>query len=752
MITTITKRKDLEVRKIMYNYFNFNGTQINDLAIVTSIEKPYIPEKSIDTISVSSRDGEIFDGAKYDPISIPISLAIIGASEEEYKTRVQCLHDIFNTKQEVPIKFCENITIYGMLKGSFKVKKKNSMSGYSDIELICHTPYSYSDNVQAYNAEDNQQTVVVENNGELPTLPYVSIGFGADAHFAQLQNNKTGERILVGDYPHLQLSTTKKEQTLILHDPCTSVGTLIQSGANINSGRGTGGSFTISSGGESFILSELGSSSTEKIKGACARIALSKNIDDFKVMVRMQCRSSGKNGDPNNLLSEQEKVQEKVIEGGKVTYYEVTANGVNYRTQPSTKGKSQGIIPKGTKLTDVTIQNGWAKIKYKTKTYYVSAKYIKKQVKDNSKSVVKEFTVANMWLTPSKTLTGASGVVYTKPNPSSKVECTIPYGTKLRIIQRPYTYKPKDSNSASQTITYYRIYKPWKDKNGKKHYGYINVDNLKGAGAMDNSVDYSDDPAYADHKTGIAEVYGFDVNGTQIFRLYLGDINPYFEYNQAEVSVSKKSILITSNDKPKEKTDQTVDNNGKIVTNHYMSGKHGTWNDANAYFTLTRKKTGENYVYSAQVQKNDDGKFTQSISANNKRSSEFSTNALSYLAIYIGTMADSLENACGVGISDIKVYELNPEGEEEVNVKYFESGDKLDLDFENGDCYLNNELRNDLVDIGSIYFTVDEGETTLQVVSDDTSASLGVLVRERWLGVVDEDRSTPPQNLNLTSE
>lgn len=736
----------------MYNYFNFNGTQINDLAIVTSIEKPYIPEKSIDTISVSSRDGEIFDGAKYDPISIPISLAIIGASEEEYKTRVQCLHDILSTKQEVPIKFCENITIYGMLKGTLKVKKKNSMSGYADIELICHTPYSYSDNVQAYNAEDNQQTVVVENNGELPTLPYVSIGFGADAHFAQLQNNKTGEKILVGDYPHLQLSTTKKEQTLILHDPCTSVGTLIQSGANINSGRGTDGSFTISSGGESFILSELGSSSTEKIKGACARIALSKNIDDFKVMVRMQCRSSGKNGDPNNVLSEQEKVKETVVEGGKVTYYEVTANGVNYRTQPSTKGKSQGIIPKGTKLTDVTIQNGWAKIKYKTKTYYVSAKYIKKKVKDNSKSTVKEFTVANMWLTPDKTLTGGSGVVYTKPNPGSKVECTIPYGTKLRIIQRAYTYKPKDSNSASQTITYYRIYKPWKDKNGKNHYGYINVDNLKGAAAMDNSVDYSDDPAYADHKTGIAEVYGFDVNGTQIFRMYLGDINPYFEYNQAEVSVSKKSILITSNDKPKEKTDQTVDNNGKIVTNHYMSGKHGTWNDANAYFTLTRKKTGKNYVYSAQVQKNDDGKFTQSVSANNKRSSEFSTNALSYLAIYIGTMADSLENACGVGISDIKVYELNPESEEEVNIKYFESGDKLDLDFENGDCYLNNELRNDLVDIGSIYFTVDEGETTLQVVSDDTSASLGVLVRERWLGVVDEDRSTPPQNLNLTSE
>ena len=375
-----------------------------------------------------------------------------------------------------------------------------------------------------------------------------------------------------------------------------------------------------------------------------------------------------------------------------------------------------------------------------------------KQVKDNSKSTVQEFTVANMWLTPTKTLTGASGVVYTKPNLSSKVECTIPYRTKLRIIQRTYTYTYTDSNNSKQTVKFYRIYKPYKDKNGKKHYGYINVDNLTGAAGMDISVDYSDDPAYADHKTGIAEVYGFDVNGTQIFRLYLGDINQYFEYNQAEVSISKKRILITSNDNPKEKTDKTVDSDGKQVTNHYMSGKHGSWNDANAYFTLTRKKTGKNYVYSAQVQKNDKGKFTQSVSANNKRSSEYSTNELSYLAIYLGTMADSLENSCGIGISDIKVYELNPESEEPSNVKYFESGDVLDLDFDNGDCYLNNELRNDLVDIGSSYFTIDGGETKLQVFSDDTTASMGVLIREKWLGVVDEDRSTPSQDLDLTSE
>ena len=68
----------------MYNYFNFNGVQVNDLALVTKIEKPYIPERTINTINVTSRDGEIFDGMKYHAIKIPISLAIIGEDEEDY--------------------------------------------------------------------------------------------------------------------------------------------------------------------------------------------------------------------------------------------------------------------------------------------------------------------------------------------------------------------------------------------------------------------------------------------------------------------------------------------------------------------------------------------------------------------------------------------------------------------------------------------------------------------------------------------
>ena len=68
----------------MYNYFNFNGVQVNDLALVSKIEKPYIPETSISTLNIPSRDGEVFNGMKYNAIKIPISLAIIGTDANDY--------------------------------------------------------------------------------------------------------------------------------------------------------------------------------------------------------------------------------------------------------------------------------------------------------------------------------------------------------------------------------------------------------------------------------------------------------------------------------------------------------------------------------------------------------------------------------------------------------------------------------------------------------------------------------------------
>ena len=732
----------------MYNYFNFDGTQINDLAIVTKIEKPYIPERAIDTINISGRDGEIFDGAKYDPVKIPISLAIIGDDEYDYFTRVNALHDILRTKEEVPIKFCDNVTIYGMLNSSFTPEKKNKCTAYADIELICHTPYSYSDNILAFNKEDETKTVTVNYNGEQPTLPFMSVGFSKDSHFAQIENIETGDTILVGDYPKLYLSSKKKEQTRILFDKCQTLDGLITTGANIDSDRSTNGSFAISSSGESYCLSSMGDGDTTW-KGACGRVALSKNLDEFKLRINMHHNSKGKNGDPNYFDPDIDTTKEKVESGGKTYYYQVTASGVHYRTGPGTNYKSKGIMPKGTKLTDVTIQNNWAKIKYKTKTYYMSAKYLTKKCKDNSKSTYKTFQIMNMIVLPQEKRTNTGVKLWASPT-STKVVATIPYGTIVRVLCRkfPYTYT---ENGQKKTKYYYKLWKPYVDKNGKKHKGAINIDYLRAPGELEYSTDYETDPGYADDKTGVVEVYGFDVNGSQLFKMSLIDDNEYFEYTRPEIRIGSKVVLKDTSKTPKAKARKVADKDN-VTNSYYLSGKYGSWNDFDGTFWLTRKKIGKNYAWSCTVQKKKDGKVVKSQSTNNKKSNEFPKAELSYLAIYIGSSASSNAKLSAMSVSQIEVFELNPEADTDEDITYFQAGDVLDLDFENGNCYLNNELINNLVDIGSTYFPIEPGETDISINSDDTEASLGVLVQEKWLGVVDEDRATPAENLTLTSE
>ena len=365
----MTNKADLEVIKIMYNYFNFNGVQVNDLALVTKIEKPYIPERTINTINVTSRDGEIFDGMKYNAIKIPISLAIIGEDEEDYALRVKILKDIFKVRNEVPIGFADNTSIYGMLSSEFKVEKKNAVTGYADIEIICNNPYTYSDHTLTFEAEEGHKEVIVEHNGGVDALPLVSVGFTKEAHFAQIENMTTGERVLVGDYPKLVLSGTTPASKIILRDPCESLSGLTIGGANIDANRSYNGSFGITESGNSYMLSSMGDGNTT-YKGACGRIALSSGVDQFKLRVKMQHNSKGKNGDPNKYDADVEKHKEEVKSGSKTPYYVVNCTGLNYRTGPGTNYTSKGTLPYGLEIrSDYTIQNGWCKFKYKTKTY-----------------------------------------------------------------------------------------------------------------------------------------------------------------------------------------------------------------------------------------------------------------------------------------------------------------------------------------------------------------------------------------------
>jgi uncharacterized protein YgiM (DUF1202 family) len=55
----------------------------------------------------------------------------------------------------------------------------------------------------------------------------------------------------------------------------------------------------------------------------------------------------------------------------------VTAKTANLRASPSTKGKKVAALAKGTKLTVVSVEKGWVKVKGAAGDGYVSAKLVK---------------------------------------------------------------------------------------------------------------------------------------------------------------------------------------------------------------------------------------------------------------------------------------------------------------------------------------------------------------------------------------
>ena len=721
----------------MYNYFNFNGVQVNDLALVTKIEKPYIPETSISTLNIPSRDGEVFNGMKYNSLKIPVSLAIIGSNENDYSARVKVLKDIFSVRKEVPIGFAEYTSIYGMLSSEFKVEQKHAYTGYADIEIVCSNPYTYSDYTLTYNGGNRLN---VGQKGGIKSYPLISVGVTKDTHFIQVQNDITGEKIGVGAFPDITKPLTVSETTNILHNNCQNLSSITVGGANIDANRSTGGSFAISSAGSGIILGNMGDGSTT-YKGVCGKLALPKELEDFQIRLNIYADSTGKNGDPNYFDPDTDKYKEEIKEGTKITYYVVNCTGLNYRTGPGTNYKSMGTLPKGYEIREgYTIADGWCKFPYKTKTYYCSATYLTEMTEDNTKSTIKEYLVENVMVVPDEgQKMSAQRAVFDAPG--GKIIGYVPYGKIIRVLLKPYnTY---DSNNNVKN-TYYYMMKPYTNSKGEKIQGYIEKSVI--LRSIDNTsykIDYSNDTNYADDKMGTCEIYGFDVNGAQLFKMSLFDDNAYFEYTQPQIRVGNTVVLKDDISAPTPKQRAIADQDG-VTIGYWLGGEYGSWNKGTTCLTLARKKSGSSYVWHAEAYKVENGIVTKQLYRKNNRNTSFPTNKLNYIAIYMGTSAASMAKCTGIEIQDILVTTGDKASTDTpANITYFKAGDVIDIDCENCNCYVNRQLRNDLVDIGSSYFGISPGYTGVSLHSDDSDASLSVSVKEKWIGVVDDTVKGP---------
>lgn len=693
-----------------YKYVKFNDIYLEDICEIQDITEPLLTSRDISTLNIPSVDGEIFNGSKKNSYKIEITVLIDCDTQEEYNQKLEELKDIFDVDEPKPFFINKNKFILAIPIEEIQPQEKYALfSREFKIILFCPEPYYYSNEVKVFENEDNNvNTVIVRNQGKKPVYPLISIGFSKDAYFAQVKLKSTGEKILIGKYPKLSL-TTQKKSNRVLYNNCESIADFIDSSASIDSDRTGGGNLINTSSGKGVCMSSPGTGETTW-KGVCKRLNLSKEVDEFELSCNMSHNSTGINGDPTTFKNE----TETITSGSKETYYKVTINGLNYRSGPGTNYKKYGTLKKNFEIYKGTVTNGWLKFTYNNKTCYCSTKYLTKMTKDTTVTTIKKNFVTKQ-NTPIR-----SSAKY-----SSTKLTSIPGATVVRCISSK-SYK---DTAADGTVRYY--YKMATSYNGK--IGYVCTANL--IEASDATIEYPESESYqtADDKVGIIELYGFDTNGQKLFVLGMYDDNEYYEYTYPKCKIGSRTVLQDNSTVPEPDKKYDTSSDGIIKVTNKLSGKIGNWNEFWGTWTISRKKENKKYVWNVEVKKIKDGYIVKTQKALNLKYSDLPIEKLSYVVLYIGTTG-TMEKSSAMGLTHIQCDEINPITEEEVNIAYFKQGDVLEIDADNysHNVYLNDIERNDLVDIGSRFFKLDVGEEEISINSNDNDISTSVTIREKF--------------------
>ena len=572
-----------------------------------------------------------------------------------------------------------------------------------EVNLVSYDPYWYSVDQQAVNNNDKKK-FTVENESDTNVYPVIQVGFTRDTTFLQIRNRSTNETVLIGGVPEKQNNTIKKN-TRVFKDTMETTSGWTNTSAPIDAGRSTGGTLSVTSDGKGLMCGNFGSASDGAVwHGACYKKSIDTPVKDFKVRIRMKHNSSGKNGDPSHPYQNETTPP---ISGSKSTHYKVTAkSGLRLRKSASTSSTKLLTIPYGTKLTG-TVSKGWLKTTYNGKTGYCYAEYIK-DVTSDSTVTSKERNYVTM----------KSTAIRATASKKATNKKTIPAGKCIRVL---YDTKYPTTGKDDVKGKFYKLAKPYDGTTG-----FVLIENL--VQANEYEVDYEPEIETADDKLGVVELYGFSANNVQLFKLSMVDDNEFYEFTYPLIRKNGEDFLKDKTIAPEPKKVTTYNGDTKRVES-ILSGKYGSWNEFYGELYIERIK---NRWY-AYVQKIKDGQPGKKIKAQPVTDKANQDEELSYIVIYFGTTGNA-EKASGMAITDINVYTATKiEDNKEYNFQEFEAGDMLTIDNSIPAVYLNDEERNDLIDVGSSFFPLEPGDNYIKVASDDDVPNIDILWNNKYL-------------------
>lgn len=685
-------------------YIKYNEIDLTDMVKMREVEIPSLPSIEHSSIDIFERDGGVYNGASYGTREIKLTFIIKPDNRDDYEQYVQDVKRAFYTKEECRL-FCgdENLYIWCVPVDDMVITELGTGCAEGEVNLVSYDPYWYSVDQQAVNNNDKKK-FTVENESDTNVYPVIQVGFTRDTTFFQIRNRDTNETILIGGVPEKEKSTIKKN-TRVFKDTMETTSGWTNTSAPIDAGRSTGGTLSVTSDGKGLMCGNFGSASDGAVwHGACYKKSIDTPVKDFKVRIRMKHNSSGKNGDPSHPYQNETTPP---ISGSKKTYYKVTAkSGLRLRKSASTSSTKLLTIPYGTKLTG-TLTKGWLKTTYNGKTGYCYAEYIK-DVTSDSTVTSKERNYVTM----------KSTAIRATASKKATNKKTIPAGKCIRVL---YDTKYPTTGKDDVKGKFYKLAKPYDGTTG-----FVLIENL--VQANEYTVDYEPEIETADDKLGVVELYGFSANNVQLFKLSMVDDNEFYEFTYPLIRKNGEDFLKDKTVAPEPKKVTTYNGDTKKVQS-ILSGKYGSWNEFYGELYIERI----NNKWYAYVQKIKDGQPGKTIKSKTVTDKANQDEELSYIVIYFGT-SGSTEKASGMAITDINVYTATKIDEsKEYNFQEFEAGDMLTIDNSIPAVYLNDEERNDLIDVGSSFFPLEPGDNYIKVASDDDVPNIDILWNNKYL-------------------
>ena len=690
-------------------YIKYNDIDLTDIVKVREVEIPSLPTMEHSSIDVFERDGGIYNGLSYKTREIRLTFIIQPEDPNDYDMYVNDVKRAFYTKEEAQL-YCgdESLYIWCVPVDDLIITELGTACAECEVNLVSYDPYWYSIKQNAVNNNDAKRFTVT-NESDVPAYPIINVGFTKDTTFFQIRNRDTNETVLIGGVPEKENNTIKKN-TRVFKDAMETTSGWVSTSAPIDANRSTGGTLSVTSSGKGLMCGNFGSSSDGAVwHGACYKKSIDTPVKDFKVRIRMKHNSTGKNGDPSHPYQNETTPP---ISGSKKTYYKVTAkSGLKLRKGASTSSTKLLTIPYGTKLTG-TVSKGWLKTTYNGKTGYCYAEYLK-DVTNDSTVTAKERNYVTM----------KSTAIRATASKKATNKKTIPAGTCIRC---KYGTKYPTTGKDDVKGKFFELAKPY---DGTK--GYVLIENL--VEANEYEVDYEPEIETADDKTGVVELYGFSANNVQLFKLSMVDDNEFYEFTYPLIRKNGEDFLKDKTIAPEPKKVTTYNGDTKKVQS-ILSGRYGSWtgSDGKGFYGELYIERINNKWY-AYVQKMKEGEPVKTIKSKTVTDKKNQDEELSYIVIYFGTTG-STEKASGMAITDINIYTATKiDDTKEYNFQEFEVGDMLTIDNSIPAVYLNDEERNDLIDVGSSFFALEPGDNVIKIASDDDVPNVDILWNNKYL-------------------